>query len=113
MASDASRSVFDTHLLVVLAKSQMPPWAAPRIHWPFRRIASAPMRPLFAVGVPELKAIWLVGFGPSPVQRLLKDAPAGAFRIVLLAESAASPRRCPASSIESALSPAVRAAMNA
>ncbi len=87
----------------------MPPWAAPRIIWPFLRIASAPTRPLSAVKLLSLRATWTIGVGPRPVHVLLKVAPAGAFATPLAA-SAAAARSLPMFSIVSGLSPAVLAA---
>ena len=85
MAREGSWSVFDSQRPVVELKSQMPPWAAPRIRWPFCRMASAPIRPLLACSVPVLPATCSVGFGPSPVQALAKLEPVAATSLVALA----------------------------
>src|SRR2546429_9906437 len=106
MAREGSWSVFDSQRPVVELKSQMPPGAAPRIRWPFGRMASAPIRPLLACSVPVLPATCSVGFGPSPVQALAKLEPVGDAATPLVA-LAASPRSLPACATESGLSPAV------
>src|ERR1700730_8108006 len=74
MASDGRLSVFDTHV-PALFMTQMPPWAAARIHSPvLGRMASAPIRPLTGSARPEPRVGCRIGSGPIADQAVLNVA---------------------------------------
>ena len=75
----------------------MPPWAAPKMNWPFFRIASAPMRPLTGTRALSLRAICWIGLGPMAFQVPAKvAAPVGVAAFKTCAFSAAVLRSAPA-----------------